>query len=265
MINYIIYEDEREYRKQYISVILKLRGKGQEGYRIIEIDHYDEEIRQELNDIIGKKIFLLDIEVPGKSGLDLARQIRREGDWESQLIVVTTHEQLRGASFAGRLLMLDFVSKYDDCENNLKESLVVAFDILTKHKSLKFLIEGELYQIPYNDILYIEKKQEENACTIITRKEEIDVKESIGKINEKLDSRFYRSHRSCIVNMHNITSVDFNNSIIKFGRKEINLLSRDKKKDLKDKLCASQIGDEYSTEIMEETTSGELVELYCAA
>ena len=35
VINYIIYEDEEEYRKKYISIILKLRGKEQEGYRII--------------------------------------------------------------------------------------------------------------------------------------------------------------------------------------------------------------------------------------
>ena len=43
MINYIIYEDEEEYRRKYVSIILKLRGKEQEGYRIIELEKYDEE------------------------------------------------------------------------------------------------------------------------------------------------------------------------------------------------------------------------------
>ena len=33
MINYIIYEDEEEYRKKYISIILKLRGKEQDVYK----------------------------------------------------------------------------------------------------------------------------------------------------------------------------------------------------------------------------------------
>ena len=153
MINYIIYEDEEEYRRKYVSIILKLRGKEQEGYRIIELEKYDEETKRQLGDTLGKKIYIFDIEVPGKSGLDLAREIREEGDWESQIIVVTTHEHLRTTSFTSRLLMLDFVSKYYDCENRLKESLIVAFDILTKYKALTFMTEGEIYQIPYLDIL----------------------------------------------------------------------------------------------------------------
>ena len=153
VINYIIYEDEEEYRKKYVSIILKLRGKEQEGYRIIELEKYDEKTKKQLDETLGKKIYIFDIEVPGKSGLDLAKEIRESGDWESQIIVVTTHEQLRTASFTSRLLMLDFVSKYYDCENRLKESLIVAFDILTKYKALTFMTEGELYQIPYRDIL----------------------------------------------------------------------------------------------------------------
>ena len=74
MINYIIYEDEEEYRKKYISIILKLRGKEQEGYRIIELEKYDEETKKQLDDILGKKIYIFDIEVPGKSGLDLEKK-----------------------------------------------------------------------------------------------------------------------------------------------------------------------------------------------
>ena len=203
MINYIIYEDEEEYRKKYISIILKLRGKEQEGYRIIELEKYDEETKKQLDDILGKKIYIFDIEVPGKSGLDLAKEIREEGDWESQIIVVTTHEHLRTTSFTSRLLMLDFVSKYYDCENRLKESLIVAFDILTKYKALTFMTEGEIYQIPYRDILYIEKSIKENGCIIVTKKERIEVKEALAKLEERLDSRFYKTHRRCIVNLHN--------------------------------------------------------------
>ena len=265
VINYIIYEDEVEYRKKYISIILKLRGKEQEGYRIIELDKYDEKTKKQLDETLGKKIYIFDIEVPGKSGLDLAKEIRESGDWESQIIVVTTHEQLRTASFTSRLLMLDFVSKYYDCENRLKESLIVAFDILTKYKALTFMNEGELYQSPYRDILYIEKSVKENGCIIVTKKETIEVKEPLTKLEERLDSRFYKTHRRCIVNLHNVKRFDFNQGLIKFEEQEIDMLARNNRKDLRDKLCASQIGND-NTEGNEPPNKDEgvkLIEVYC--
>ena len=265
MINYIIYEDEEEYRKKYISIILKLRGKEQEGYRIIELEKYDEDTKRQLDNILGKKIYIFDIEVPGKSGLDLAKEIREEGDWESQIIVVTTHEHLRTTSFTSRLLMLDFVSKYYDCENRLKESLIVAFDILTKYKALTFMTEGEIYQIPYRDILYIEKSIKENGCIIVTKKERIEVKEPLAKLEERLDSRFYKTHRRCIVNLHNVKRFDFNLGIIKFEEQEIDMLARNNRKDLKDKLCANQIENDSAegNEPPNKDESMNLVEMYC--
>jgi len=66
MINFIIYEDEKKYRELYISIILKIIGRMQYAYKIIEIDKYDKTTMSKINKLVGKKIFILDIEVPGK-------------------------------------------------------------------------------------------------------------------------------------------------------------------------------------------------------
>ena len=50
------------------------------------------------------------------------------------------------------------------------------------------------------------------------------------------DYRFFKTHRSCIVNLDNIVSFDISNNIIRFKDKEINLVSRSNKRILKDKL-----------------------------
>ena len=215
MINYIIYEDEEEYRKKYISIILKLRGKEQEGYRIIELEKYNEETKRQLDNILGKKIYIFDIEVPGKSGLDLAKEIREEGDWESQIIVVTTHEHLRTTSFTSRLLMLDFVSKYYDCENRLKESLIVAFDILTKYKALTFMTEGEIYQIPYRDILYIEKSIKEIATMMGCNQKEVKqrVEYVIKVLNKQLKDRYKDPEDSKVLTKKKLKKVKKNSKI----------------------------------------------------
>ena len=238
MINFIIYEDEKKYREMYISIILKIIGSMQFAYKITEIDKYDKTTMSKINKLVGKKIFILDIEVPGKSGLDLAREIRNSGDWNSQMIVATTHEQLKNATLTSRMLMLDFITKYFDLEDSLKDSLKLCLNILENHKSLNFQYNGELYQIPYNDILYIEKNVDDPYSTIVTKISTIEIKRMIGVLEKDLsdDSRFYRTHRSCIVNIDNITSVELKDNIIWFGKKSTMLLSRDKKAGLKELL-----------------------------
>ena len=238
MINFIIYEDEKKYRELYISIILKVIGSMQYAYKITEIDKYDKTTMSKINKLVGKKIFILDIEVPGKSGLDLAREIRHSGDWTSQMIVATTHEQLKNTTLTSRMLMLDFISKYYDLEESLKECLKICLNIVETHQSLNFQYNGELYQIPYNDILYIEKNVDDPYSTIVTKNKDIEIKRTMSTIEKDLeeDNRFFRSHRSCIINIDNITSIELKNNVINFGNKSTILLSRDKKSELKELL-----------------------------
>ena len=238
MINFVIYEDEKKFREKYISIILKIIGGMKVAYRILEFDKYDQSILPKLNKLTGKKIYILDIEVPGKSGLDLAREIRNNGDWLSPMIIVTTHEHLKNTAFTSKMLMLDFISKFYNCEESLKETLKLSLDIIENHQSLNFQYNGELIQIPYDDILFIEKNVEDLYSTVVTRSERIMIKRPISGIEEdlKTEPRFFRTHRSCIVNLDKVTSVELRDCIIHFGKIETPLLSRDRKSELKIRL-----------------------------
>lgn len=238
MINFIIYEDEKKFREKYISIILKIIGGMKLAYRILEFDKYEASTFEKLKKITGKKIYILDIEVPGKSGLDLAREIRNNGDWLSPMIIVTTHEHLKNTAFTSRMLMLDFISKFYNCEESLSETLKLSLNIIENHQSLNFQYNGELLQIPYDDILFIEKNVEDLYSTVVTISERIVIKKPISSIEEELsqDPRFFRTHRSCIVNLDKVTSVELRACIIHFGNIETPLLSRDKKSELKVRL-----------------------------
>lgn len=235
MINFVIYEDEKKYREKYISIILKIIGNMKVAYRIVELDKYNKNTISKINSLIGKKIYILDIEVPGKSGLDFAREIRNNGDWKSPMIIITTYEQYKNVAFTSKILMLDFISKFYECENNLRETLKLSIDILSSHKSLNFQYNGELYQIPYEEILFIEKNVDDLYSTIVTKNEKIKIKKMIGTIEEELSSEsiFIRTHRSCIINIENLTSVELRECIMHFNNIETSLLSRQKKKQLK--------------------------------
>lgn len=230
-------------RNLYKEVIHNFFGNNEQSYKIIEYDKYHNNLVNEIKNIEGKKIFLLDIEVPGKNGLELAREVRNEGDWLSPLIVITTHENLKSQGFTGRMLMLDFLSKYDDVKINLKESIITAYNIISSYKTMSFKQKGEIYQVLYDSILYIEKNVNDNYVTIVTKNDSITIKGCINTITNFLieDPRFMKTHRSCIVNLINIKSYDVTNNIIKFENKTIDLVSREKKKELKERLCEYQI------------------------
>lgn len=241
MINFILYEGDKKYRNLYISTILKIVGNRNIAYEITEIDKYSDKNYSIINSLTGKKIFILGIDVVGMSGLDLARLIRKNGDWNSQIIICTTHDKLESIALKSRLLILDYISKYVDCVNNLKDSLILALKILDKDLSLKFLYNGEIHQIPYHDILYIERDTNTDISIINTKDDKIEINKSINEIEKVLkhDNRFLKTHRSCIVNIDNISSFELNNSSIKFNKKKVNLVTRDKKKELKELLLKS--------------------------
>lgn len=60
----------------YKDVIHNFFGNKDQNYKIVEFDRYTNTTLKQIKRIEGKKVFLLDIDVPGKSGLDLARKIR---------------------------------------------------------------------------------------------------------------------------------------------------------------------------------------------
>ena len=237
-MNFIIYEDEKEYSERYKNVIYKLLGPTTLNYKIIEINEYNDENKEKLDNIEGNKVYILDIEVNGKNGLDLARKIRKSGDWTSPIIIVTSHEEFKHVGYTGKILMLNFISKDQKLEKDLYESLEVALEINMANKSLCYTNKGELYHIPYQDILYIEKSLNDNICNVVTKNNIYNIRKTIIDLEKKLsdDINFVKTHRSCIVNIKNIKFVDFEKNIISFINKEIDLLSRAHKKNLKERM-----------------------------
>ncbi len=234
MINFIIYEDNKITQKEYSNVINKFMLKQNLSYQIIKINLYTNETMFSLKNLDGKKIFIIDIEVPGKSGLEFAREIRYNKDWASPIIICSSHKELKNKGFTSRLLMLDFINKDKNILNNLENALEVAFDIINCHKSYNFRYNGEYYQVPYENILYIEKNLNDNYATVFTKRSKYRIKDTIINIFSILnDERFLKCSRSCIVNTDNILSIDFINNTIDFGGISTDLVSRDGKKALK--------------------------------
>ena len=234
-MNFIIYEDEHKFAKIYRDVITRLMGGNNLNYNIIELncfkDYLDEDLR-------GNKIYIFDIEVPGKTGIELASEIRKKGDWSSPIIIVTSHDEFQNIGYTKKILMLDFISKNTDIFDNLYEDLKVALEINSCKKKFCFSKQGELFQIPYQDILYIEKTINDNSSIIVTKGDNYQIRETIQNLEKEFsDSEFFfKSHRSYLVNLNNIKHVDFDVGEITFFKNGKALVSRANKKKLKEKM-----------------------------
>lgn len=238
MFNFIIYEDDKAMKNIYVDIIHKFMGNKNSNYNLYYFSRYSEEMEDKVfNKISGKKIYLLDVEVPGMSGFELAKEIRDSGDWFNQIIIITGYDRYSYLGVTSRILMLDFISKAN-IETELVRSLNIAINILNMHASLSFKQNSEIIQVLYNDICYIEKNLNDNSATIFTKNNKYTIRCSINNLMKILgdDPRFFKCHRSCIVNLNNIKVFDIDKNIIKFKNGETNLVARDKKRELKDRL-----------------------------
>lgn len=233
MINFIICEDNEYVRKINENIISKVTMSYDFNYKVYSFDKYNENLKKLINTSSDKNIYILDLELPNKYGFDIVSEIR-DIDWDSIVIILTSHDEQEMTFLKQKLLIFDFISKFDDYEKRLTDTLNMIIKRLNSSKMLSFMSNKELNQIKLDNILYIFKDYETNKIKIVTEDKTYLVRDSLINISKKLDSRFYQSHRACYVNLNRIKKVDFKNGIIYFNNdKSIDYLSRNYKKDLR--------------------------------
>lgn len=236
MFNFIVYEDEEKFREKYHYIILKFIGDSNLAYKIIDISKYTKQEAERIKNLSGNNIYILDIEVPGKSGLDLAREIRHNGDWKSQIIIVTSHDDLKNFDYQSSMLMLAFITKYYDFEMKLYKMIAKAHKILTSDKLITFKRDSKIYNISINDVLLFEKKEYETNAIVVTKDNEYLTDKLLKKWEEELsnDPRFVRTFKNTIVNIYNIKEIDLDRDEIMLVNNRRVLLSRNYKKKIKE-------------------------------
>lgn len=120
MINFIVCEDNKIILQKNIDIINKTMFKNNMDYRIYQFTNNSKELQNLIKDPIGKKIYILDIELDTDSGIDIARRIR-DIDKESVIIISTTYIEYLPFALKNKLMLFDFVSKFEDYEDNLSK------------------------------------------------------------------------------------------------------------------------------------------------
>lgn len=234
MLNVIIYEDNKNYMEKNINGVNKALMNVDLDYRICKFEKHTKELDNLINDHKIKKIYILDVEMKDVSGIEVASKIREE-DSESAIIFATAHDKYHNDVFYNRLMVLDFICKYNGYEKRLIDDMKAAIKVIYKQKVFVFSYNHVLYRIPNDHILYIEKEPIIKRCIIHTLDNDFYIVDSIDRLTKRLGVGFMKTHQSCIVNVNNIKEIDMANSTIIFKNGiKTSLLAEKMKKELKE-------------------------------
>lgn len=147
-------------------------------------------------------ILLLDIEMPGMSGIDIARRVRQDHT-SVQIIFVTGYYEYFSDGFD--VSALHYLIKPVDTVR-LYPVLDKALDNLQYRQRSVWIAHGEgAVKLPLADILYAEAQNVYVA--VYTCQGEYRMRGTLAKFAEQLDDTFYRVHRSYIVGLRYVKKI----------------------------------------------------------
>lgn len=232
MINFIICDDEPYVRQNVKEVINRLMMNNKLEYKIHDFDAYDSKFLKIINESLENKIYILDIEVKDKSGINKAVKIR-EMDWHSIIIMLTCHDDFLYDSVKKKLMLLNFIFKMDDYKERLHDTLKTALCIMDLGKKIVFKSHGMLHNIRVDDINYIVKNQAKRTLTIKTKQGEHQMTSSLVNVRKKMPDYFVITHKSALVNSKNIKSINYKMGKILFeDGSSLDLLSKNYRKEV---------------------------------
>lgn len=240
MINFIICEDEEVLRTSTKKTIISYMMNHDIDYKIYEFDGYDKRFENLVKKDIGFKIYLLDIVTKIGSGVDAARIIREKyDDWVSSIIMITSHQEYKYEVLSSRLYLLDFINKLDNCTKKIREDLEIAMKYYdNRYKMLSYEYNHTYYKVEYRQIVYIEKEPDSKRCIIRTKEDKQIIPGTLNEVYEKLDDRFFKVHKSLIVNLDEIQRYEIRKNKLTFKNGEhTHLISRNHKKELICRVC----------------------------
>lgn len=159
-------------------------------------------------------LILLDIEMPGESGMEIAQKVKPYLP-HGKIIFITSH--IEYAIDAFELAIFRYVPK-DDIETRLPAAITDAVKLLLLEEGKTYTIRtnSRLEKIPYKEIYYIERDGKNAGIT--TAAGVSKVRKSLQQVYEELDAEeFIYIDRGCIVNMIHIMQIKDGMAVLKNG------------------------------------------------
>lgn len=188
----------------------------QEIHQIAEVTAYQsgEFLLYEIQEGLFFDLIFIDIEMPGKSGMDITKIIKGISP-ETLVVFITSHTEFAIESY--ELSVFRYIPK-DRIKDKLYTALkdAVSYINIQKDKSYLLVTPTRYERISYDSIFYVKK---ENKNTIFaTSRGETYVRKTLNQVYEELDDKqFVYIDRSYVVNLMQIVTLTESEVILKNG------------------------------------------------
>lgn len=221
MLKIYICEDievQRDRIQQVIENIVLMEDLDMELSCVSEAPH---QILKKVKETEEVGLYFLDIELGADmTGLTLAQEIRKY-DPRGFIIFITTHSEMSYMTFIYKLEALDFILKDNPEElgKRVYECILKANQRFASannkvHANFSVKVNEKVFTVDYDDILFFETSANVHKIILHCKNRQMEFLGKIKEIEKQVDGRFYRCHRSFLVNRDNIREIDFQKRVI---------------------------------------------------
>lgn len=215
MIRIAICDDEKEAVTQHEDIVKSCLQSRGIGYEIITYTQSSNLLYDITDDSFFYDLILLDIEMPGITGMELSGKIKPYLP-NVKIIFITSH--IEYAIDAFELSIFRYVPK-NDLANRLVSAVVDAAKLIELEAGREYIIQaaGRMEKIPYKDIFYIQRDGGKNSA-IYSSAGTSKVRKSLQQVFEELQTQeFIFIDRGCIVNIIQIMKINGSTAYLKNG------------------------------------------------
>lgn len=155
-------------------------------------------------------ILLLDVEMKKMTGIDLAKQIRKENK-RVEIVFITSHFEFAGEGY--EVDALHYLIKPVKQEKLFSVLDKAVEKLAAEPLSVVITCEGETVKLFEDEILYVESFL--HYISIYTTGQEYKIKKNLSAFTEEVSDCFYRVHRSYLVNLRAVVRISRTGVILK--------------------------------------------------
>ena len=206
-----------------MRLVMRKLAENAEGYELVG-EAEDGEKLIELYDALKPEVVLMDVEMPGMTGIECARAIQ-DRDPRTVLVFATAHEEYMASAF--EVYAFDYLVKpfrveramqtLERIRQRLRGGAAEPMDVpdVERRQMPVEPVQGRMMLkhrdgISFIDIPQIAMVMRENRATILLMQDgtRYVVSDGMAELDERLpDDLFFRTHKSYIVNLNLIESI----------------------------------------------------------
>ena len=215
LVRIAICDDDKEAVKSHGDIVKDCMRSCGIGYEIAAYTQSSNLLSDITDDHFFYDLILLDIEMPGMTGMELSEKIKPHLP-NVKIIFITSH--IEYAIDAFELSIFRYVPK-SDLSNRLVSAVVDAAKLIELEAGREYIIQAarRMEKIPYKDIFYIRRDGGKNSM-ICSRLGISKVRKSLQQVFDELQAQeFIFIDRGYIVNIIQIMKVSDSMAYLKNG------------------------------------------------